>query len=439
MSSIPGIIEATGVQLEANALNTFGAAVANQSGAILPTALEALGLGNSIPPIIDEGPQLIQDLALSRPSEWTSTQYAAAIASGAGGFDPKLKFLFKVVFKLNPGIIDELTTTFGITNINQFTSDLTFVVKSIELPKYRFDYEEVNYYNFRTQILKRIMHEDLDFTMYDSTGNQALNFLNAYLQLLMPSSRQPFTTNFSLWDHGFAFSPSPTQGIDSGARTELGNNGNQINIFDQIIIDQYYLSRDPSANLRGPNIIQAVKANSFIFTNPKLTHFSLGEQDSEEGNQPQMIRCGITYDTLYMKTGQSGVVVNNSGPVMAQDILAGNSQASYSNASNIIGGGGTNVNPFLNTIGGVAATIASRSVGQYIARNANIGNFPGSGFLTNVAAGSLGEAVSNTIRNIGSLSPNIVTPQVPVLSDNSESPTQAAGLTSQIAAITSVF
>jgi hypothetical protein len=417
MGNIQGIVGYTGVQLEAEAFNALGAAVANQAGGLLPGIFASGAAGSDI------GPELATDLAQSQPNTWDPTPYAAAFASGAGGFDPKTKFLFKVSFRFIPDVQAEIAQLMGIPNNGQFAAQVTFTLKNIDLPKYRFEYEEVNYYNFRTQILRRIMHDELGFTMYDTTGNQALNFLNAYLQVLMPSTRQAYTTNFALWDHGFAFTQNPSQGSDPGSRAEAGVNGESINMFDQMIIDQYYLSREPSSNLRGSNIVQAIKANSFIFTNPKITRFELGEHDHERGSEPQMIACAFTYDTLYMRTGQQGSAVNANGPTMNDDILSNVLPTPIASPVLIGGGGG---NPFLNAFASQAGRTIASSVTNIIAQSGLAARSPGGGSYTSAVYGALSAQVSRTIQSIGSVAPGISAATPPVLSDNSQNTGQAS-------------
>jgi hypothetical protein len=436
MPDISGIIANTGVQLEAQAFKTFGAAVANQAGGLLSSIFSSGSAG-----------QTKAGFASPNPGEiavWDPTPYASALASGSGGFDPKVKFLFKVTFRFIPDISQEIADLFGIANDGKFAANLTFTLKQIDMPKYKFEYEEVNMYNFRTQILKKVTHDELGFMMYDTAGNHALNFVNAYLQLLVPASRQQYTTGYDLWNHGFAFTASPADGNDTSSRAVLGHatsntaqDGAAINVLDTMTIDQYYLSRDQSAGLKGANIVNAIKVNSYVFTNPKLTHFEVGDQDHEKGAEPSMITCGFMYDTLYIQTGQSGADVAANRPSLAGGDLLSNvvpaGASVYRSPVVGSGGGGSPINPFLAAFAGAAGRTISQSVTQILAKS-GLANSPGGGLAISGISGAVGTNAARTLASLGSTSPGISLPSAPVIIDNSASISQTANLSSQNAA-----
>jgi hypothetical protein len=429
MADISGTVSASGVQLEAQAFGSFGAAVGSQATGTLPSIFNSAAVGLNIGAGgIGLSLSIGQD-QLPEPAVWSPTPYASALASGSGGFDPKTKFLFKVTFRFIPSVAAEIASLLGLANNGIFSSDITFTVKQIDLPKYKFEYEEINYYNFRTQILKRIMHDELGFIMYDSVGNHAINFINAYLQLLVPATRQDYTTGYDLWNHGFAFTNSPQDGNDTGSRASLGSSGNAVNILDVMIIDQYYLSRDPSQGLRGANIVQAIKCNSFVFSNPKLTRFDISDADAEKGSEPNMISCGFVFDTLFMRTGQLGTQVAPVRPNLpAADLLS--SVPPTSPFGTQVGTGGS-INPFLSAFAGQIGKQVSIGVSG-ILNNAGLGNSAGGGLSVSVN-GAVGTNAARTLASTGSTAPGISLPSQPILADNSTPPNQVADLSSQTA------
>jgi len=419
MADISGTVSASGVQLELQAFKAFGAAVGNQAQGVLPSIFHSSAVGTAT------GTPNAPSPNVSDPAVWSPTPYAAALASGQGGFDPKTKFLFKVTFRFLPDVASEIATLLGITNTAAFASDITFTVKQIDLPKYKFEYEEINYYNFRTQILKRIMHDELGFMMYDTTGNQAVNFINAYLQLLVPATRQDYTTGYDLWNHGFAFTNSPADGNDTGSRATLGSSGNSINILDVMIIDQYYLSRYPLQ--QGAGVTNAIKVNSFVFSNPKLTRFDISESDHEKGSEPSMINCGFVFDTLYMQMGQLGTQVAPSRPSLANaDLL---SDAPQNNPFTQVGAGG-NINPYAATFANQIGRQVNMSVPQII-NTAGLANGAGGG-LTVKISGAVGTNAARTLASVGSISAGISLTIPPILHDNSATTTQVSDLSSQV-------
>jgi hypothetical protein len=414
MPDISGLLPSIGVQLQAQNLQQFGAVVTNQVSGSLNTVFSknsnaslAFGVSlNSFQP--SEGENAV----------YSPTPYAASLASGIGGFDPKTKFLFKVTFKLTAAALQEAEQYLGATNVASLMDNLTFVVKQIDLPKFSIDYEEINLYNFRTKVIRRIEHQPIAFQMYDDVANNALNFINMYYQLLVPSGRQTFLDGTTLGDYGFAFNAG---GIDSGARAALINGG--IDILSSMTIDQYYLNR-MNPMLQGAQVQQAIYANSYVFSNPRLTTWQIMDQDHANGSDVNMVACEIDFDTLYIVTGQLGTSVNNKnsagGYVQSNDILGGSGGSLNSYPSNL---GGMGQGNFLNnTIQGVMninARIGNTSVGA-IVQSSNLIS-AGGGLLTTPSS-PYGTAAAKTLGNIGNQSPggiNIVSP--PYIMDNGAS------------------
>lgn len=410
MSDISGSLGLIGVSLEAQALTKFGAAVQNQSGGSLAGKFANGVIGNV-------ANQILYGTTQNQPHAWQPTPYAAAIATGAGGYDPKTKFLFKVTFTFVPAVADQAAALLGVAKGSSIASELTFIVKQIDMPKYTFEYEDINMYNFRTKFLKSIKHEELNFQLYDSVGNQALKFINAYLQILVPASRQHYATNYPMENNAMAFTELPSEGLNTAHRGSLGSGGTETNILAAMTIDQYYLSRDAAAHLQGPNIVNAIKVNSFEFTNPRLTRFEIGDQDHEKGSEPNMVTCTLDFDSMHMVLGQKGSDrVHQTASLPAGDILGG-----LSSTSNVLGPG-NNGNPFMNMIAGAVGKQVTQTLNSLLTKK-GIGGNPGGALLVSGVSGALGTNAARTLSSIGggSSSPatNISLPNYPHVSDNS--------------------
>lgn len=417
MSDISGLVSSTGVALEAQAFQTFGAIVANQTNNVLGGIF-----GSNTGSTINQNVNPLPPDKILRHGDWNVTPYAAATAAGMGGYDPKTKFLFKVHFSFNRGVAEQ-AASLGLDVEHSLNRDLTYVVKQIDLPKYTFDYEEINMYNFRTKLLKRITHEPLNFVFYDDVANNAIKFMNVYLQLLQPIARREWEAGANLEDYGFAFLRQ-LGGADSAMRAVLQNPLAK-DILRSLTIEQYYLNRS-QPHLQGSQIRQAVYVNTFTFTNPRIMTFVLHDQDHEQGNAPNTLECQFDFDALHMKTGLIGDSIEKTtdGLMATYDILTGEGRSGgqfLNGPTTPAGGGGNFLSPFTQII----ANQGGRAVREKIANTihkSGLGNVAG-GALANATSGisgTLGTHASKTLQNLGNgIADGIIPPKAPVITDNS--------------------
>lgn len=339
---VSNLIKRSGINLERGAFDRFGASTPDTN---LGAAFGSRSTGQFIDP--NASTRLSPDAAPGN-REWNSTRYAATMASGRGGFDPKIKFLFRVSFVFNPSVRE--TAKRLSSNIYEIVDrNLPFTIKTIDMPKYKFLYDEYNYYNFRTKMLKKIEHEPLSFSMYNDIANNSLDFINAYLQLLSPIHRHQWSANSDLENSGIQPDFEDFQTPTSAQRSVLGSDGNAKNILDEIRIDQYYLDRsDP--NQKDPR--KAIKMNTFIFKNPRLESFDVDGNDYEEGSTPHMISCTFDFDALHIDTSKQGEGTDGAGLMEAHDILAGSTDVPRHSRTvdNSAGGGGRFSSPHETTI-----------------------------------------------------------------------------------------
>lgn len=426
MSDISGILGGMGVSLEAEAFKVFGAAVEGKISPVLEGVLGNGGRGN-----INQNPN--PPGGDPTIGIWDPTPYASALTSGQAGFDVKTKFLFKVHFNFTPqaGLQAASLTGGRVTDIAQ---NLTFAIKQIDLPKYSFEYDEVNMYNFRTKVLRKINHEGLKFVMYDTAGNHAQDFLNLYLKLLMPLNRREWSVGSELQDYGLEFSNDYIGGMDSSMRQAL--QGNTREILSSIVIEQFYLSRDN--NLKGNEIRQAIKLNKFTFLNPRILAFDLEDQDHEKGSDPGTVNCNFDFDALYMATGLDADIRDKDDTGFGTyDILSGQpiDTTKYTGTRNSAGGGKPSLlAPFID----IVANQGARAIGSQVStaiNKAGMGKIAG-GALSGVA-GSVSTAFSSraasTLKTIGTQTiGNISLGRKPKITDNSTPPIVAQNNTSQI-------
>jgi hypothetical protein len=306
---ISGALSKANINLEAKALSAFGAAVKLDVTDFGPWPPTKLGQQNNN----------------SAPADriWNPTKYAAALASGDGGFDPKTKFLFKVKFSFQPAVRD-MMSALGVDS-DELSRNLTFTVKNIDLPKIDFEYETVNMYNFRTKVLKSISNRQIAMSFYDDVANNAVSFANIYLMLLMPITRmqQDPSPTARPEDFGFSFSMD-NMSRDTSYRGVLPNGARDA--ISEMVIEQFYVERNSSAGSRQQVAEHLVKMNSYSFINPRLVQIDLSDQDHENGNSANIISTSFDFDALRINVREdatrarspsldTGDILNNVSPL----------------------------------------------------------------------------------------------------------------------------
>ena len=261
------------INLEKKALDKFGAAVESKDKLFFGTSTNSTTTNQ----------------AADSHSTWTSSDYAyQLIKTGSVGFNPKLKFMFKVSFKFNPAII-AAAEKMGYS-VKELQENLTFLVRHVDRPKHDYDYEEVNLYNFKTKVLKSIRNREVSLTIFDDVGNNGLNFVNMYRQLLQPIARNHFMPSMTHEDHGFDFN-SPN---NTSYRGPLPNDVK--NILEEMTIHQIFVER--GSDIKSPP--SWVKVINFVFMNPRFTNIDVDDMDHENGGSFNVITFSVDFDNVFM-------------------------------------------------------------------------------------------------------------------------------------------
>ncbi|MGV7235779.1 MAG: hypothetical protein ACQ9ET_05905 [Nitrosomonadaceae bacterium] len=256
--------------------------------------LERLARGIYTPPSVKEtGP------AVCEASPW---------AMDLDPFFPKYKFLFLVQFELN-----EPYNTIKNNQPNMFE----FVIKNTSRPNINFEYEEINMYNFRTQVAKRTQYEPMTMRFYDDNINRIMQFYSIYLKAMSPIANQAFNQKMegSDWyeQSGMAFDnqqTSPVQGINtnvySGSLGPLEKNSDGTDL--KTIISRVNLFHIYSMGR---------KANKYTFFNPRIQSMELDELDMAEGGAGSEISLQFNYDGMFLAPGMT---IEDGGQVGSTNI-----------------------------------------------------------------------------------------------------------------------
>ena len=227
--------------------------------------------------------------------KWDSVSYATGL-SGTN-FRPKLKCMFKVKFEFAQEFKQTLSDKFKVDP--RYIDDFSFAVKSSDRPKINFEYEDdINKYNFRTKVLKKITHRDLTMSFHDDVGNRVVTMFAALMDAFSPVMRRGRLRDGSLESSNGA-------GIDtlSGMNfsSDINDNRSMRDAFGETAAD----TGSPITCIRlqqiffenGGEIDTAVKMVSFDFMHPQIISFDLDEV-SHEQTDPSSISLTFDYDWL---------------------------------------------------------------------------------------------------------------------------------------------
>ena len=377
MSLIPGV----NLNLEKQAYDMFGGAVRDYGG----RAIGSLG-GDILKSAVgnEEG-----EGAAPFSGAWQSTRYASDLIQYA----PKHRFMFKVDFVFHPNYAEKLM---GGREKNAFT----FLVKMVDRPKVEFVYEDVNYYNFRTKVLKEIRHDPLNMTFIDDIGNNTTDFFNAYRKAYSPISRNEFPTGLNVkqaQEQGMNFSfPMIENQDDTASRGFLYNNA--INVLQKVIIRQVFA--------------HGTRMCEYTFHNPRISRFDFDEVNHETG-EGNGLTVAFDYDSLHVSE-----MKNTNGtpaPMWGKTDLLGNRPGTGSNTGlNGVKNGmfDTLINAGTRMAGGVASSIVGKAVRSIPFIGPELSGFAGA--MANKVTTAIGR---DTLRTAAQgVNNSIATPETPVVS-----------------------
>lgn len=347
----------------------------------------------------------------SDPNTWYATSYAASL-SGATNYRPKLKFLFKVQFIFT----EEAKAAFPEVFAANTSNDFTFMIKSVDRPKIDFEYEEdVNMYNFRTKVLKKIRHRDLTMVFMDDAGNRVFNFFRTLMMLHSPITRRQLLRDRSTtkpdnktagpeFGSGMKFSGIQLDGQSASDNAHRGVINSQFgNSIAAIRVKQIFV--DPSSSLAN-----ATKMVSFDFVNPRIVSFDLDEL-THESSEVNLLTMVFDYDWMEMvdigTLGTSLTPYNDEDKynIQVKGVNGAPSDISPNRQNGASGSDGGGGNSLFNSLGKIvgrgAQQLSSDLIGKAVRSVAGNGRFASSivGAATNALAGPIGGIVSGAVRD----------------------------------------
>jgi hypothetical protein len=189
---------------------------------------------------------------------------------------PKHKFLFVVEFVFNGGYD-------FIGSGQRSKNDFAVVIKEFDRPKVKYEHEpDVNFYNFRSSVVKRVIHDTLTIKFLDDRQNLAMTFFHKYMKATHPITSVEAGSAAFYEDNGMNFASN----INSSSTGVLENNLKTI--LKEIKVYHLY---DFGAMM-----------NVHHFTNPKIVSIEHDNWDMSDSNGSS-INSQFTYDSWNMELG----------------------------------------------------------------------------------------------------------------------------------------
>jgi hypothetical protein len=287
-------------------------------------------------------------------------------------YAPKYKFLFKVKFIFNSGY-----------DISDFGDrEFMYVIKKIDKPKVKWNYENVNMYNFRTKVLKSIEHENINMEFHDDIQNKVLTFFNAYrlayspISRLNPSQEPQFETN------GMNFKQQ--QNLSASMSSLLQKNKN---VLKGITLAQIFAN--------------GTSANYFNFVNPRIESFDFDDTSHEDSSSGGLMSVSFSYDALVVSSENN----LRSTPLYSwgNNDMNGNSSTMsdpFSNPTSIPGQGV--INAVNNSTTQTTTTMAANTTGGTLNASGITGLIANTGIFNGLTLGSVASSLGlGDLSNLG--------------------------------------
>ena len=238
---------------------------------------------------------------------------------------PKHRFLFHVVFGVNPGL--------GFTFPGTQNSEASFLVKNVELPRYSYDLQQHNQYNRKRYTYNKINYEPVRFTFHDDNSDTIRNMWYAHYAFY---NQDPNYESSGTYSSGGAYENLPISEQNWGLDRNSGN------FFSHIKIYSLYQK----------------KYTEYWLVNPIIESFEHDRHDYADATGTLEHQMTVRFETVKYRAG----MVNADSP-------AGFGTQHYDTASSPLtpqGGGTTSVfgpGGLVDAAGSIGADLSSGNLG----------------------------------------------------------------------------
>jgi hypothetical protein len=234
------------------------------------------------------------------------THASKTFTSNSFELKPRYKFLFHVSFTLNTDI-PAIAKVVG----SQEVTNLSYTVKTVDLPKYSVDTEVMNQYNRKRIVQTKINYDPVTLTFHDDSGdnvrNMWYNYYSYYYKDPSWNYLAPNSTNGSLGESG-----NKANGFGYNAR-DIYNNQRLGNVNDWGFIGESFNDGSSSASGKPPFFrdiriygMDQHKFAEYVLINPIITAWAHDTYNYTEGAGTMQNSMTIAYETVKYYSGAIG-------------------------------------------------------------------------------------------------------------------------------------
>ena len=269
---------------------------------------------------------------------------------------PRFKFLFHVAFSINTAEIPSLRGALGLTD----ESNLSLVVKTVDLPKYTIQTETLNQYNRKRVVQTKINYEPVNITFHDDGGDLVRNMWYNYYSYYYKDPTQQY---------GNANNTNGSLGASANRTTGFGYNSRDIYNNDRLVNDWGYIGESISDGVSSasgkPPFFKDIRIFGFdyqhkyaeyVLINPLITNWSHDQYDYAQGYGIMQNSMTIAYETVkYYQGAPNKQAAGFANPAHYDTRTSPISRAG--STQTILGQGG-----LLDAVGGISQDLQSGSV-----------------------------------------------------------------------------
>ena len=222
---------------------------------------------------------------------------------------PRFKFQFHVGFTLNTDSVTFLKSA------NIKVPELSCIVKTVDLPKYRIEVDTLNQYNRKRLVQTKINYEPVNITFHDDTGDNARRLWYYYYSYYYKDSNQPYNLGTPA---------SQSQPQFNGTSNAFDYNVRDIYSGKPLVTDWGFIGesvRDGGAtpsnidqsgktaffkDIRIYGMDQNHKYCEYVLINPLITAWNHDTYDYNQGGGIMQHTMTIAYETVKYASGTVG-------------------------------------------------------------------------------------------------------------------------------------
>jgi hypothetical protein len=251
-------------------------------------------------------PRKLKNSVASNASDGGAANFPAEAADIPDNFatneSPKLKFLFTVQFFPRGSIT---LPDNGSTSMDT----LIFPLKRATRPNISLTYQNINMYNYRTQVLTKIDYSGnpASIAFYDDVTNRSLGVVVNYLNYVSPISVQTISDAGSL-----ASDPDASASVGSLGSSSAGA-GYEYGPLEAIRVAHHSIDPENPNNLI---------STYYDYLNPKIVTINLDELDMADSNV-SMVEFSFMYDSVNITLPQSQTYGSINPTVTVGNLIQG--------------------------------------------------------------------------------------------------------------------